>query len=44
MHNLQKIWLHIFVAALAAPNILRYAFIGFRETQNQNIAVNPTSW
>lgn len=44
MHNLQKIWLHIFIAALATPNILRYALIGFRETQNQNIAVNPTSW
>jgi hypothetical protein len=44
MHNLQKIWLHIFVAALAAPSALRYAFIGFRETQDQNIAVHPSSW
>jgi hypothetical protein len=44
MHNLQKIWLHIFVAALAAPSVLRYAFIGFRETQGQNIAVHPSSW
>lgn len=44
MHNLQKIWLHIFVAALAAPSALRYALIGFRETQGQNIAINPSSW
>jgi hypothetical protein len=44
MHNLQKIWLHIFVAALAAPSALRYAFVGFRETQDQNIAVHPSSW
>jgi hypothetical protein len=44
MHNLQKIWLHIFVAALAAPSALRYALIGFRETQGQNIAINPSGW
>jgi hypothetical protein len=44
MHNLQKIWLHIFLAALAAPSLLRQALSGFREVQNQNIAVNPTNW
>lgn len=44
MHNMQKIWLHIFVAALAAPSALRYALTGFREIQNQNIAIHPSSW
>ncbi len=44
MHNLQKIWLHIFIAALTAPSALRYALIGFGETQGQNIAIHPTSW
>ena len=44
MHNLQKIWLHIFLASLTAPALLRYALSGFSEVQNQNIAVNPTSW
>jgi len=44
MHNLQKIWLHIFIAAMTAPALLRQALTGFRETQNQNIAINPTKW
>lgn len=44
MHNLQRLWLHIFVAAMAAPSMLRYAFMGFRETQGQNIAVHPSAW
>ena len=44
MHNIQKIWLHIFLAALAAPSLLRQALTGFREAQNQNIAVNPSQW
>lgn len=28
MHNLQKIWLHIFLASLTAPALLRYALSG----------------
>ena len=44
MHNLQKLWLHIFIASLTIPSALKYALVGFRETQNQNIAINPTSW
>jgi hypothetical protein len=44
MHNLQKIWLHIFLAALTAPALLKYALSGFREVQDQNIAINPTVW
>ena len=43
-HNLQKIWLHIFLAALAAPSLLRHTLSGFRQTQNQNIAINPSQW
>lgn len=44
MHNLQKIWIHIFVASLAIPSALKYSLTGFREIQNQNIAINPTVW
>lgn len=44
MHNLQKLWLHIFLAALAVPSLLKFSLIGFRETQNQNIAIHPTAW
>jgi len=44
MHNVQKIWIHIFVASLAIPSVLKYALTGFREVQDQNIAVNPSSW
>jgi len=44
MHNLQKLWLHIFIASLSIPSVLKYTLVGFRETQNQNIAVNPSDW
>jgi hypothetical protein len=30
MHNLQKLWLHLFLASLAAPSLLRQALTGFR--------------
>ena len=44
MHNMQKIWVHIFVAALTIPNFLRVALLGFRESQDINIAINPSQW
>ncbi len=44
MHNLQKLWLHIFVASLSIPSIFKISLLGFRETQNQNIAIDPDSW
>jgi hypothetical protein len=30
MHNLQKIWIHIYVASLTIPSVLKYTLIGFR--------------
>lgn len=30
MHNVQKIWLHIYVASLTMPNFLKFALRGFR--------------
>ena len=44
MHNIQKIWVHIYVAALTVPSILRYCLTGFRECQDQNITIHPTEW
>ena len=44
MHNLQKIWIHVYVASLAISPILKYSLLGFRECQNQNIAINPAGW
>lgn len=44
MHNLQKLWLHIFIASLTIPSALKFTLVGFRETQNQNIAINPSNW
>ena len=44
MHNFQKIWIHVYVAALAINPILKYSLLGFRESQNQNIAINPEAW
>lgn len=38
MHNLQKIWIHIFVASLALPSLFKYALSGLRDIQNQTIA------
>ena len=29
MHNFQKIWLHIYLAALTAPALLRQVLTGF---------------
>lgn len=44
MHNLQKLWLHIFVATLALSPLLKTSLMGFREVQDQNIAINPEGW
>lgn len=44
MHNFQKIWVHIYVATLTINSTLKTALIGFRECQNQNIAINPKQW
>lgn len=44
MHNLQKLWLHIFLGALAAPALFRQALTGLREVQNQNVAIHPSTW
>ena len=44
MHNLQKIWVHMFVASLAIPSGFKFALVGLREVQNQNIAINPDGW
>jgi hypothetical protein len=44
MHNFQKIWVHIYVASLALSPIFKTALWGFRECQDQNIAVLPDNW
>lgn len=44
MHNIQKIWVHIYLASLTIPNLLKLALKGFRECQNQNITINPSDW
>lgn len=44
MHNIQKIWLHIYVASLTIPNVLKFSLKGFRQSQGQNIAINPSQW
>lgn len=44
MHNFQKLWVHIYVASLALSPILKTSLWGFREAQNQNIAINPSQW
>lgn len=44
MHNFQKLWVHIYVATLALSPILKTALWGFREAQDQNIAINPNQW
>lgn len=44
MHNFQKLWVHIYVATLALSPIFKTALWGFRESQDQNIAVNPDQW
>jgi hypothetical protein len=44
MHNFQKIWVHIYVASLLLSPILKVTLLGFREVQDQNIAINPESW
>jgi hypothetical protein len=30
MHNVQRIWLHIFVASLSIPSVFKFALEGFR--------------
>ena len=44
MHNFQKIWVHIYVAALTINSTLKTSLMGFRECQDQNIAINPKQW
>ena len=44
MHNFQKIWVRIYVASLVLSPIFKVALLGFRESQNQNIAINPDGW
>lgn len=44
MHNFQKLWVHIYVATLALSPIFKTALWGFRESQDQNIAINPDAW
>ena len=44
MHNFQKIWVHIYVASLSISTIFKVSLTGFRESQNQNIAINPLAW
>jgi hypothetical protein len=44
MHNFQKIWAHIYVGSLLLSPTLKIALQGFREVQNQNIAINPSAW
>lgn len=44
MHNFQKLWVHIYVASLALSPIFKTALWGFRQSQDQNIAINPDQW
>ena len=44
MHNFQKLWVHIYVASLALSPIFKTTLWGFRQSQDQNIAINPTQW
>jgi hypothetical protein len=44
MHNFQKLWVHIYIASLALSPLFKTALWGFRESQDQNIAIYPTTW
>ena len=44
MHNFQRIWVHVYVATLTMNSALKTTLLGFRECQDQNIAINPVQW